>query len=410
MSFPPATPTDPTESRSPGDGRYPPRPGFAEGGSGSRRGRSEPASVPTRAPILRWLVAAAFAAGPSAAQAPLPVDVLEVRPTRIAERLSTTGTIRASEEIDVVTEIPGRVEEIAFREGQPVAEDTVLLRLDDAERQAELDRIRHRLELAVLREERLERLAADGVISSQELDVAVSERAALEAERRLAEARLEKTVIRAPFSGVLGLRDVSPGAWIEAGDRITTLQDLDPARLDFTVPERHLGTLGLGRVVAFRVQGLEREFTARIVAIEPRVDPQSRSVLVRAECRNPGGGDRSGAGGRLLPGAFAEVELDVAVREAALTVPARAVITALEGTIVYVERDGRLESRPIETGIRSATEVEVTSGLEAGERVAVSAIGRLRNGLEIEPRVVDSGSSGAGIRSPGAPASAGSDP
>ncbi len=304
------------------------------------------------------------------------VRVHEVVPQPLTERLSTTGAIRANEEVDLVSEISGKISAIHFDEGSRVEAGELLLEIDDSELAAERQRARFRVELAKRAEARQRQLLDDGVISSETYDVALGELNVLEAELELIEAQLVKTEIRAPFSGVVGLRYVSPGSYLSSQTRIASLSDVDPVKLEFTVPEKHSSLMRPGGEVSFTVQGAERAFSGTIYAVEPSVDPTTRSLRMRARCPNP---DRS-----LVPGAFANVELVIRSIPDALTVPSIAVIPELGGKKVFVYVDGAAQPKRVTTGIRSEDEVEITSGLEAGDLVVVSGILKLQPGLEIE--------------------------
>lgn len=322
---------------------------------------------------------AAPGAGPAGGSAPpLEVEVVELAPQAAAERLSTTGSLRANEQVELVAEIAGEVEEILFREGTRVSAGAVLVRIDRRRVSAERDRAFHRLQLAELRERRQQELLQGGLTSQSDYDAAFSEANVLRAELLLAEAQLEKSEVRAPFAGLLGLRSVSPGAFLMAGATIATLQDLDPIKLDFSLPEAYAGTVEVGDSVTFRVRGIDQDLTASIYAIEPFVDPATRSVAYRARAPNPTGA--------LVPGAFADVEVAVRSVDDALLVPNVAVIPELGGKKVFVVRDGKAAPVVVETGIRLPDMIEVVSGLEPGELVIVSAIERLRPGLAVVPR------------------------
>ena len=207
------------------------------------------------------------------------------------------------------------------------------------------------------------------------LEVATTEADALKAELAQIGVRLAKTEIRAPFAGILGLRRVSEGAFLSPQTRIVTLVQSDPMKLEFAVPERYAARYRPGDSVTFRVEGIEGERRASIYAIEPAVDPATRTVPMRATTPN--------ADGRLLPGAFADVS--VAVREVsdALTVPSIAVVPELGGKKLWVLENGAAQPRQVETGIRTGDRVEVTRGLQAGEAVIISGIQILRPGLAV---------------------------
>jgi membrane fusion protein (multidrug efflux system) len=299
-----------------------------------------------------------------------------VEPTELTERLSTTGTVRANEEVEIVSEISGKISNIYFEEGSRVAAGQLLLKIDDSELLAERQRALYRVELAERDEARQKRLLEDGVISKETYDVALGELNVLRAELQLIEAQLLKTEIRAPFDGVIGLRWVSPGSYLSSQTRIASLNDLDPVKLDFTVPERYSGLMKEGDEISFSVEGFERTFHGTIYAVEPSIDATTRSLRVRARCPNPDGA--------LVPGAFANVDLVLRSVADALTVPSIAVIPELGGKKVYVYEDGTAQPRSVETGVRSETTVQITNGLEGGDIVIVSGLLQMQPGLPIE--------------------------
>ncbi len=306
----------------------------------------------------------------------LRVKAHRVAPVELAERLATIGTVRANESVEIVSEISGKIAAIHFDEGARVNRGDLLLKIDDSELLAERQRALYRVELAERAEARQQQLLDDGVISTETYDVALGQLNVLRAELQLIEAQLLKTEIRAPFKGVIGLRWVSPGSYLSSQTRIASLHDLDPVKLDFSVPERYAALLHIGDGISFTVEGVERAFNGTVYAIEPSVDAASRSLRMRARSPN--------SDGALLPGTFANVDLAVRSVAGALTVPAIAVIPELGGKKVYVYRDGRAEAVPVTTGIRNEREVQITSGLEAGDLVIISGILELQPGLEVE--------------------------
>ena len=311
-----------------------------------------------------------------ASEQKLLVRVHRVAPVEIAERLATIGTVRANESVDIVSEISGKIAAIHFDEGARVVPGQLLLKIDDSVLLAERQRALYRVELAERAEARQQQLLDDGVISSETYDVALGELNVLRAELQLIEAQLLKTEIRAPFGGVVGLRWVSPGSYLSSQTRIASLHDLDPVKLDFSVPERYSALMQIDDEISFTVEGVDRVFTGRVYAIEPSIDAASRSLRMRADCPN---GD-----GLLLPGTFANVDLAVRSVADALTVPAIAVIPELGGKKVFVYRDGLAEPMTVTTGIRNESEVQITSGLNEGDLVIISGILQLQPGLAVD--------------------------
>ena len=306
----------------------------------------------------------------------LRVEAVEVVPRLLEEHLQTSGTVRASEQVELVSEVAGKVEEILFEEGARVRQGELLLKIDDDELTARRTQLQFQLELAEQREARQRQLLAEGVISQQDYERSLSEFNVLKAELEVLGTQLRKTELRAPFSGAIGLRWTSVGAYLTPNTRVANLQVLDPVLIDFSVPEKYAAIIQPGREVEFRVKSTDRPFTGRITAIEPAIDSSTRSLLVRARCANP---DRW-----LWPGAFADVELVVRRIENALTVPSIAVLTESGGKKVFLYEEGKAVERQVETGIRTADQVQIVDGLEAGEKVIQTGLQRLRPGLEVE--------------------------
>ncbi len=179
----------------------------------------------------------------------------------------------------------------------------------------------------------------------------------------------------APFGGVVGLREVSVGAYLSPGDRVATLRVTSPLRLEFTVPERYLGKIREGDMVSFRVPGQELEFGATVLATEPAVDPVTRAFTVRARVGNPDD--------VLRPGAFAEVQLVLDAVDDALLIPTASVVTGADSTKVFVFSDGIAVSRMVTTGVRTADRIQITSGLSAGDVVLTSGLDEVREGQAV---------------------------
>lgn len=305
---------------------------------------------------------------------PTSVRVVILQGERMSDRIATVGTILPNEEVDVRSEIAGRIETIAFDEGAHVTKGQLLVRVADAELRAQLARAEARLAIAQDEADRQRQYFEQSLSSKQVYDTAVNELSVAKADADLVRVQLAKTEIRAPFDGKVGLRFVSAGSYVSPAAQITTLQDDTPIKLDFSVPERYAGRLQPGDAVQFTVQGASRQFEASIYAIEPSIDPTTRTLRVRARTPN--------TDGALVPGAFADVEVVLDERQT-LTVPAYAVIPELRGHRVFVYAGGKAESRVVEIGTRTEELVEVVRGLQPGDTLITSAILQLRPGAPV---------------------------
>jgi membrane fusion protein (multidrug efflux system) len=308
--------------------------------------------------------------------ASLSVTGVVVAPTTFTEVITANGTLRADEAVELQTEINGKVAALNFAEGQRVKAGEVLVKIDDSGLQASLRRAQARLELAQVREKRLARLVAEGGVSKLEYDESRGELAVLETEIDIIRAEINKTSIRAPFDGVVGLRFVSVGAYVAPATRIATLQNLSNLKVDFSIPERYATFVKPGAGMTFTVAGSTATYAGGIAAIEPRIDISTRTILLRALCSNP---DLA-----LIPGLFARVEFPVRKSDQALLVPAIAVVAGLEERFVFVARDGKAVRVRIRTGARTDTQVQVVEGLSVGDVLLTSGVQQLRAGLPVK--------------------------
>lgn len=307
--------------------------------------------------------------------APMRVTTFTVRPERFAETVSATGTLLAEEAVELQAEINGKVIAINFYEGSLVKKGEQLVKLNDADLQATLTRAQYRRQLAELRERRLAQLLKQGVARQEEYDIALSELDIQRAEIELTQANIQKTEIRAPFDGVVGLRYVSEGAFVNAATRVATLQRLDKLKVDFSIPEKYAARIRPGSPIGFTISGGERRYTGEIYAFDPRIDTSTRTVLIRAVAPNPDG--------RLLPGAFARVELVMNQIDNALLIPAVAIIPGLTDQNVFILQAGKAARRAVATGTRLQSTVHILSGLEAGDVVITTGLQQLRPGQTV---------------------------
>jgi len=317
--------------------------------------------------------------GPALAQQsgkPLPVKVVPAKIARALIETGAIGSLRADEAIVIRPEVAGRIERIAFEEGQRVRKGALLARLDAAETRALLASSRAQAGLDKQRLERAADLRKKGFISQQALDEAQSNYARSVAKQREDEAKLAKSEIRAPFSGVAGLRQVSEGAFVAAGTDIARLDKIDQLKLDFRVPEMFLAQLKAGLAVAVAVDSFpQQSFPGKIYALEPAIDEQTRTILVRARVANPEL--------RLRPGMFARVQLTLGARENAVWIPEEAIVPRGQDSFVFRVVDGKAELVRVQTGTRKVGEVEIMKGLAGGDLVVTEGTQRLAPGMQV---------------------------
>lgn len=300
------------------------------------------------------------------------VTAVTARQETLEDALTATGSLLAWEEVAVSAEAAGRVVSVAFSEGSYVRRGQVLAVLNTDVIEAQAQALQAQLDLARVQLGRQQALYDIGGLSRAALDQSASQVRVLEAQLSQQRAESGRRRIVAPFSGRMGLSDLSPGAYVSPGQSIGMLRVTSPLKLEFAVPERYAGRIRTGAAVDFRLPGDSAPRTAQVYALEPAVDAATRAFTVRARVGNPEG--------TLQPGTFAEVRLAIDRVENALLVPASALTPGVDSSSVWVVRDGKASRRRIATGVRTADDVQVTAGLAAGDSVLTSGFEELREG------------------------------
>ncbi len=324
--------------------------------------------------LLLFLVVPAW--GQQKPAAALPVKAVPAKLARALLETGAIGNLRADEAIVIRPEIAGRIDRIAFDEGQGIKKGALLVTLDAAETRALVTSSRAQAALDKQRLERGDDMRRKGFISQQALDELKSAYTRALAKQREDEAKLAKSEIRAPFAGVAGLRHVSEGAYVAAGTDIARLEKIDQLKLDFRVPETFLAQLKSGLVVNVAVDAFPQAgFPGKIYAIEPAVDEQTRTVLARARVAN--------SDLKLRPGMFARVQLTLGVRENAVWIPEEAIVPRGQDSTVFRIVDGKAELVLVQTGTRKVGEVEIIKGIAAGDVVVTEGTQRLAPGMQV---------------------------
>jgi membrane fusion protein, multidrug efflux system len=312
----------------------------------------------------------------------MPVEVAVARTDTVVDAILATGQIEAVQSIELRPDVEGRIAQILVREGASVSQGTPLFKVDDAElraqvAQAEADRDLARQSLARTRD-----LLAQKASSQSELERAEATARSNEARLDLLKVRLQRTLVRAPFAGVVGQRTVSLGDYVTTDTRLLSLQTVSPQRATFQVPERYADQLKVGQQVTFRVAALRgKEFTGRVDFVDPVVQLPGRTITVKAMTANPRR--------ELQPGMFIEARLATAVRPSAVVIPEDAIIALQGATFVWVVVEGKATRRQVDLGVRTPGFVEARSGVEPKEQVVVGGQERLGEGAPVIPKVVE---------------------
>lgn len=326
---------------------------FGDGGSQASRAREAPA------PTARGV----------------PVETSNARLVRSTDDIRAIGSLQSEESVKIAAEVPGRIAEILFKEGQPVQQNEVLVKLDDALVQAELADAQARQTLAEANLDRANQLARTGSVTGRGRDEATANSETARAAVELARVRVAKHTIRAPFAGVAGLRGLSVGAFVNIGTEIIGLEKIDSMKVNFSVPEVFLSKVQAGQNVEVTVDALgQRPFSGTIYAIDPVVDVNGRALRVRARLPNPDGTLRSGLFARIL---IKGTEQQVVM------VPESAVVPRGGDSFVYRVENGRAMETKVELGARKAGEVEIRNGLPANAVVVTAGHQRLRDGAAV---------------------------
>jgi len=316
------------------------------------------------------------AATPAAAVAPgIPVDGYVVKPAVLKDELEITGTLEPNQEVDIVSELPRKIIRINVRDGASVLAGQLLFEMDNADLLAQLEKFHQQEKLAKLNEERLRDLIQHEAVVQQDYDQAFTNLKVLEAQIVELQVMLNKTRIRAPFSGQLGIVHVYPGAVVSANTVLTHIQDNSQVKVDFHVPEKYAQTITTGSVQKFTVASDTRQYNAKVVAREAGVDQSTRTLLIRAVSQNPGR--------TLLSGQSARMQLSLHSTADALMVSSQALIPSSQGYSVYTVKNSQVQLNAIEIGQRGPYTVEVLHGLNKGDTVVTSNLLRLMPGATV---------------------------
>ena len=310
---------------------------------------------------------------------PTTVTGIIVQTSTFDNNLSLSGSIEANEQVEIHSEVSGIVEGIYFTEGTYVNKGQVLFKVNDVELRAQLKQAQTREGLASENERRAKLLLQKEAISQEEFDVANADYASMKAQTQLIKAQIAKTSVKAPFSGKIGLRSISPGTYITPTVLVAKLVNTGKLKITFSIPEKYASQVKSGSVIDFTVSGSDKIYTAKIYAIEPEVEVATRTLKIRSIADN--------IDGKLFPGTFADVKLPLSIIKDAIVVPSEAIVPIQDGKKVYIANMGKAKEVMVDATTRTDASILILSGLKAGDTLITSGVMSLKNEAPIKVNV-----------------------
>lgn len=307
---------------------------------------------------------------------PVQADAYIVKARSISEDIQVAGSLMPAEGTDIRPEISGRVVNINFKEGSAVKKGALLVKLFDEDLQAQLKKLEVQLAINEKTVERYNELLKIQGISQQDVDLSQLQVNNNKADIQLIKVSITKTEIRAPYDGVIGLRNVSLGAYVSPTDIIATIRQVNQLKLEFTVPEKYSNVFKQGKQISFSIAGTNKIFQATVMATEYFIDANTRSLTVKGIVK---GNDPA-----LIPGAFAKVDLDLAKENNSIIIPSQAVIPLSRGKQVIVYKGGAPDFVSVTTGIRDSAYVQVLSGINLGDTVLISGLMAVKPNSQVQ--------------------------
>lgn len=310
---------------------------------------------------------------------PMTVDAVVVSEQNFSNTISLSGAIEANENVEIRSEVSGIVEKIYFTEGTNVSKGQVLVKVNDIELRAQLSQATTRQSLASENERRAKLLLQKEAISQEEYEIASAEFRSLKAQTQLIQAQIAKTTIRAPFSGKIGLRNISPGTYVTPATLITKLVSSNQVKISFSIPEKYASEVENNTIIQFTIPNNNQKYSAKIYAIEPEIETSTRTLKIRAIAEN--------SKGTLLAGTFATIELPLKNIKGAISIPSEAVVPVQDGKVVYIANNGKAKEVKIETITRTDKDVIVTEGIKSGDTILTSGVMALKDEADIKVKV-----------------------
>lgn len=310
---------------------------------------------------------------------PMTVDAVVVSEQNFSNTISLSGAIEANENVEIRSEVSGIVEKIYFTEGTNVSKGQVLVKVNDIELRAQLSQATTRQSLASENERRAKLLLQKEAISQEEYEIASAEFRSLKAQTQLIQAQIAKTTIRAPFSGKIGLRNISSGTYVTPATLITKLVSSNQVKISFSIPEKYASEVENNTIIQFTIPNNNQKYSAKIYAIEPEIETSTRTLKIRAIAEN--------SKGTLLAGTFATIELPLKNIKGAISIPSEAVVPVQDGKVVYIANNGKAKEVKIEAIARTDKDVIVTEGIKSGDTILTSGVMALKDEADIKVKL-----------------------
>ncbi|HEY5471204.1 MAG TPA: efflux RND transporter periplasmic adaptor subunit [Bacteroidales bacterium] len=298
-----------------------------------------------------------------------------VVPTHMSELINSTGTLRPDEEVDLAFETSGKIVGINFTEGTRVKKGDLLAKINDRPLQAQLEKLVAQLKMSEAKEFRQRSLLDKDAISQESYDQVQTDVQSLKADINLIKARISETELRAPFDGIIGLRYLSEGSYATSSTKIAKLIKISPIKIEFSIPEKYASEIKIGYPITFSIDGSDKVFNASVYAIDPKIDIETRTIVLRALYPNK---DEE-----LKSGRYAGITLQLSQLDNAVAIPTEALIPEMDGEKVFIYEHGKAQSVKVNTGLRTESRIQITAGLKFGDTLITSGIMQLRQNLPI---------------------------
>jgi RND family efflux transporter, MFP subunit len=298
-----------------------------------------------------------------------------INPTHMSELINSTGTLKPDEEVDLAFETSGKIVGINFTEGTRVKKGDLLAKVNDRPLQAQLEKLEAQLKMAEAKEFRQRSLLNKDAISQESYDQVQTDVQTIKADINLIKANISQTELRAPFDGIIGLRYVSEGSFTTMSTKIAKLIKISPLKIEFSIPEKYASEIKIGYPITFTIDGSAQVFKASVYAIDPKIDVDTRTITLRSLYPNK---DEE-----LKSGRYAGITLELSRIDNAIAIPTEALIPQMDGEQVFIYKNGKAKSIKVNTGLRTASQIQITDGLNFGDTLITSGIMQLRQNLPV---------------------------